>query len=364
MKREQRRISRRPLAARPRDPRDSAGPLVIARPSAVLAAGEAGSRPAVLMSRPGGGCAALLAALALIFAPCHSRAADDLTGAPGSMPPATAAAAAANVPQPNAVVQQPRSFGHVIGDIVTQRVQLSLGGREFQPAELPATGRVSIWFERRGVRVERDARGNRWLVVDYQLLNSPQALTAITLPAWKMLSRDAREELRVAAWPMTVAPLTPKDAFKRVGLGTLRPDRSATPIPLEPLQQSLAAAAVALILTLLAWVGWWIWRNQQSAALRPFAVALREMRSFDDNSPEAWHALHRAFDGAAGQALRPESLPNLFERAPQLRPLRPAIERFYQQSATRFFAGQSVDRPIGVRALCRQLRQIEKRHER
>jgi mxaA protein len=44
--------------------------------------------------------------------------------------------------------------------------------------------------------------------------------------------------------------------------------------------------------------------------------------------------------------------------------LRPAIERFFQQSAMRFFAGAPVERPIGVRVLCRQLRQIEKRHER
>jgi mxaA protein len=303
-------------------------------------------------------CVASLVAVVMLLASVDSHAAGELAGAPGSMPPAAAA-----VPAPNAVVQQPRSFGHVIGDIVTQRVRLSLAGHEFEPAELPGAGRISIWFERRSVRVERDVRGDRWLVVDYQLLNSPQVLAAITLPAWKMMSRDAREELRIAAWPMTVAPLTPKEAFARVGLGALRPDRSATPIALEPLQQSLFAAGTALVVTVLAWVGWWVWRNRQSAASRPFAVALREMRSVDDNSPEAWHALHRAFDGTAGQTLRAESLPNLFQRAPQLQPLRPAIERFFQQSAARFFAGAPVERPIGVRVLCRQLRQIEKRHE-
>jgi len=92
--------------------------------------------------------------------------------------------------------------------------------------------------------------------------------------------------------------------------------------------------------------------------------SLREMRNFDDNAPEAWHALHRAFDGTAGRTVRPETLPTLFQRAPQLQPCRAPIEQFFAQSAMRFFAGQATSGTVSVHALCRDLRRIEKRHER
>jgi mxaA protein len=88
------------------------------------------------------------------------------------------------------------------------------------------------------------------------------------------------------------------------------------------------------------------------------------MRNIDDNAPEAWHALHRAFDSTAGQALRSETLPVLFERAPSFERMRADIERFFSESSARFFAGRTPERPLAVHALCRELRKIEKRIER
>ena len=269
------------------------------------------------------------------------------------------------VPGPNATVTQPRSFGYLIGDLFTQRVLLSLNGREFMPAELPIAGRVGAWFERRAVQVEKDAQGRRWLVVDYQLMNSPQALTTITLPAWKLRPRDpASNELRIAEWPMTVAPLTPQRAIARPGLGPLRPDRVAPPIVLAPMQRGLAAGIVGLILTVAAWGSWWAWRNWRASSAQPFARALREMRNVEDNAPEAWHALHRAFDATVGRATRIESLPAFFQQSPHLQPMRQGIEAFFNQSAARFFEGRAPERAVSVHALCRELRRIEKRYER
>ncbi len=280
-----------------------------------------------------------------------------------SMPGPPAVASAASAVPANAIVEQPRSFGYVIGDVVTQRVLLRLGGKEFVPAELPTTGRAGVWFERRAVRIETDAQGRRWLAIDYQLMNSPQSLAVATLPAWKLASKDAQSELRVAAWPMTVGPLTPERLFARAGLGNLRPDRSAALIVLAPMQRRFAASIALLIATIGAWLAWWAWRNWRASSAQPFAAALREMRHVDDTTAAAWHALHRAFDATAGRAVRAETLPALFDRAPQLQPMRTAIEQFFSQSAARFFAGQEPRSPVSVHALCRELRRIEKRHE-
>ena len=264
----------------------------------------------------------------------------------------------------SAVIEQPRAFGYVIGDVLTQRVLLSVDGREIEPTELPATGRASIWYERRTVRIEKDTAGARWLAVEYQLVNSPQAVTVAPLPAWKIVAKDTGEELPVPAWPVTIAPLTPENPSLQSAADELRPDATVAAVPTAPMKRGLVVGLVGLVLTVVAWLGWYAWRNRRAASTKPFARALRELRQLDDSAPEAWHALHRAFDSTAGIAVRTATLPSLFERAPHLNAMRTEIEQFFRLSAARFFAGQPLEHPaLPVRAFCQRLREIEKRHE-
>ena len=58
------------------------------------------------------------------------------------------------------------------------------------------------------------------------------------------------------------------------------------------------------------------------------------------------------------------TLPVLFERVPQLQPLRPEIEQFFAQSTALFFGGGLPADRMSARALCAQLRRIEKGIER
>lgn len=278
-------------------------------------------------------------------------------------------------PKPNALVQQPRAFGYVLGDVVTQRVLLEQNGHEFTAAELPTPGPAGNWVERRAVRLERDTRGHRWLAVDYQVMNSPQTLMAVTLPAWKLSAKSGDGELRVSEWSITVAPLTPRQPIARMGLGDLRPDRNASPVEVAPMKRGIAVSLTALIVLPAVWIGWWAWRNWRASSAQPFARALRELRGVGEDTPQAWHALHRAFDGTAGKVVQSEALSPLFERAPQFEPQRRAIEAFFAESAERFFGtgagagtrtatGASLSaRTVSLRALCADLRRIEKRHE-
>jgi mxaA protein len=302
-------------------------------------------------------------------APQEAPADDDAPENGATVPPAPDAAAPASAAPPlpqgaPARVEQPRAFGHTLGDLLTQRVLLAIDGKPVELGKPPAPGRVGVWLERRPTRVERDADGRRWLVIEHQLINAPQALTALTLPALDLPTSGGL--LGVPAWPFSAAPLTPRNAFARGALDTLQPDRAAPAVDTASIRRQIALWGGLCVATLLAWGGWLGWRSWRADRQQPFARALRELnglRGRSDDAPEAWQALHRAFDRTAGRSLQAASLACLFERAPQYAPLRADIERFYAQSAALFFGDRQPADTLPLRSFARRLRSIEKRHE-
>jgi mxaA protein len=283
---------------------------------------------------------------------------------------------AASAPaQVSAVVEQPRQTGYFVGDLLTQRVLLDSAGSGRSPTTLPTPGRVSAWFERRRITLETDSSSRHWLTVQYQILNAPQKLAVVNLPAWtlplKAAAGSASVVLKIPSRRINVAPLSPPGSPTQVGVADLHPDRLAPLVALAPLRRAVALSVGALVLTLAAWLGWLLWRNRRAAAEQPFARALRELRALDDREPRAWQTLHRAFDRTAGRVIQNATLPELFERAPQLIPAREQIEQFFAQSRELFFGAPALaqegpsDTPAIVpRALCADLRRIERQYER
>lgn len=277
---------------------------------------------------------------------------------------ACAGAGDASVPAPGAaaVVEQPRAFGHVVGDVLTQRVLLD----GLMPATLPGPQRLNAWIERRSARVERAADGRRWLVVDYQVVNAPRSLVTVRIPAWRLAGDAARPALLVPALPIGVSAITAR-ATPGTDAWQLRPDRPAPAIATRPLRLRLLLASGALAAWLACWAGWLAWRQWRDAMTQPFAAALRTLVREDDHRPSTWRTLHEAFDRTAGEVLRVSTLPHLFERAPQFEPLRDRIEDFYAQSAARFFGNGRSAPAAGAAsplALCRDLRRLERRSQR
>jgi mxaA protein len=265
---------------------------------------------------------------------------------------------------PEAKVQQPRAFGYVLGDVITQRVLLESAGAPFELAKLPGTQRVGIWLERRTARVESAADDKRWLIVEYQLINAPRILTTITVPPLLLESSD-QTRLLVPEWSVSVGPLTPQSsAFATAGMGELRPDRPAPLIETAPIEHQVWSWFLALAITVAAWAGWTAWRNRLAALNQPFARAWYEMRRLDDASPQAWQMLHRAFDRTAGRVMHPETLPAFFDEAPHLQPLRGRIEEFFAASSERFFGAGKQSATVSIHALCDELQRIERQHER
>lgn len=267
--------------------------------------------------------------------------------------------AASTVVASPAVVEQPRPFGYVIGDLLTQRVLLTTPRGDFEPAAMPPGQRVNIWLERRAPRIEKAADGRRWLVVEYQLINAPQALTTVQVPAWTIEDRAGGERLEIPSTPVSVGPLISNASSAE----SLRPDYKPATIDTTASRANVVLWSIALGVTLAAWLAWVLWRNWQDSHNRPFARALHQLRHLDEMAPEAWQAVHRAFDQTAGRVLQTETLPALFERAPHLQPRRAEIERFFAQSNERFFGAGTPSNLLSVRTLCHELRRIERRHE-
>ncbi|MCB1906395.1 MAG: hypothetical protein KDH15_03410 [Rhodocyclaceae bacterium] len=274
--------------------------------------------------------------------------------------PAVLPAAAALSPHPAEVVQ-PRAFGYQLGDVLEQRIRLEADGKAFVTDQLPPLERVGNWFARRSAARVNDERGTAWLVVRYQLINAPARLQVVSLPDLILEAADRGPGLRVAAWPVSVAPLGRRDAFSEPGLGELRPDRPPATPPLGPLAARLQLTLAALAAMLAAWLGWWLWRSRHDRSTLPFARAWATIRPLGDDDPQAWRALHRAFDAGAGSVVDAASVDRLFAQRPELAPLADDISRFYRASAQRFFAGRAVD-GISPRKLCRALMHIERRH--
>ncbi|WP_025597125.1 hypothetical protein [Burkholderia sp. WSM2230] len=267
-------------------------------------------------------------------------------------------------------VQEPRAFGYLLGDVLTQRILLQDDSRNVGSVTPPSPGRTDAWLERRRVRTETDADGRRWMAIDYQVVNVPTSLTQIALPALTLASSSGAT-LRIAEWPLSIGPATPANPFNAGDLQALRPDRLAAPVSTAPLRRQAGIAASLSLLTLLCWAGWWWWRNAHESARLPFARAWRQMRRMQPStgpraqaSADAWVCLHRALNETAGHVVHAGSLPGLFVRAPYLQPLRAQLEQFYRQSAERFFAPAPTADVYPLRSLCEALYRAEQRHQR
>jgi mxaA protein len=282
---------------------------------------------------------------------------------------AASAPRASPVAAPLARTIEPRAFGYVLGDVLTQRVLLTGAAGDVPQGALPSAGRIGVWLERRPSRIETGTDGHRWLVLSYQVTNSPPSLTAIELPALT-LNLQAGAPLHVAAWPVTIGPLTPDSITGNGDLQAMRPDRPPPHLPLDRIERRFAGSLGALAVALLAWAAWWLLRNRREAARLPFARAWRDLSPGSTNmnaetdDPAAWRRLHRALDETAGRVVQHDTLAPLFARAPWLEPLRASLEQFYQQSAARFFGTGVPTASYPLRQLARELYLAERRRQR
>ena len=250
---------------------------------------------------------------------------------------------------PSVAAEAPRAYGYQVGDLVQRRLVVFVpDGWRVDEASLPRVGGRGQAIELRRVgRQQRAAAGGNEVVFDleYQVMQSPPAVRVYEIAPTTIRFEHAqrREERRVEAAPVTVAPLVPAEAPSRRGLGPLQPDREP---PLVDTGRWRARLALWAVLAAgcglwLAWlhVGPW-WR---AARARPFGQAWRQLRRLPPQASGAeWRAacrrLHAALDRSAGEVVFEAGLERWLAAAPRFAALRGELGRFLALSRREFFA--------------------------
>ncbi|HSI60253.1 MAG TPA: hypothetical protein VLA16_22030 [Ideonella sp.] len=263
-----------------------------------------------------------------------------------------------------AEADEPRAFGYTVGDLVQRRVRLELpAGQRLDPASLPAVGGRGKPLELRSVMLQGDE-----LTLVYQVfLSPPEARTLEMPPVTLSITGGPRvEELRVDAWPVTVAPLMPPEVSPRRGLGELRPDAPAPLIDTSAARRRLAVytGIAALLLLYLAHVylalPWWARQR------RPFGLAWRALGSLPaapttEQRREAWERVHGALNHTAGEVLFEPGLERFIAAHPRFERLRGELQQFFRRSRAEFFGGAAAaDDGAWLRTFCRECRDVER----
>jgi mxaA protein len=270
-------------------------------------------------------------------------------------------------------VEDPRAFGHQVGDVLTRRIVIDVPRRlRLDETSLPTPGRVGQSFELRDVR---HSQGPSWtgrrhvLLLRYQVFRAVEKPRVLDLPAFvlRFAGEPRGEEWRIDYAPVGLAPIAPAEPVLRQGLGMLRPDVPPGFIDTrgERLRVAVYGAIAAGLLIYLSYVvwGWGWWQRRQ----RPFSQALRRLRALQggrdgEAAHEAWRLTHAALDATAGRVMDAGSMDRFIAMTPHYAPLAEELRWFFGRSQAVFFAGEAsgdgdVQRLI---ALCRRGQAIER----
>jgi mxaA protein len=230
------------------------------------------------------------------------------------------AAGSAMAQTPAVQIDEPRAYGHVLGDLIKRDVHITLPpGRTLAPQALPRPGRVDAWLDLHSVTLApRDAAAGATVTLrlNYQVVNIGPKVTTTVLPALRLplAGGAAAESVEVDDWPVQLAPMTAAVAVSRAGLEAMQPDIVPSREPIAPIAWRLAACAVfglllAAPMLLRRYPQLALWRRH--APLRAawidvkalHARARRETSQHDALLRDAVARLHAGFDASAGRAV-------------------------------------------------------------
>ena len=268
---------------------------------------------------------------------------------------------------------EPRAYGYQVGDLVQRQVRVfAPDGWRLDETSLPRPGGRGQALELRRVELQTRAEGGgrrHDMALEYQVFLAPAAVRTIEIAPLRLRFENAgrSEDVRVEAWPVTVAPLVPATVSPRRGLGDLQPDREPALIDTSARQLRLGLYGVGAG-GLLGWLGFiYLGPPWRAARNQPFGRAWRQLRHLNNApAPEQWRSacvhVHEALNCSAGEVLFEAGLERFFAQRPSFRALHDDLVRFMNLSRAEFFAGAPRAPPDAAWLvnLCRRCRDAER----
>jgi mxaA protein len=268
-------------------------------------------------------------------------------------------AASARAQVRSVTVLTPRLFGHFVGDVLTDEVDVRVAdGTVLDMASVPQPGFLNQWLELVGSRVdmlaERDAKLYR-LHLSYQTFYPALDARQLDVPGFTLTLKSGAHiyPAPVPAWSFGISPLREVlPPAKASGGQYMQPN--ILPAYYDTRDEAylalrLAGAGLIALAFLAHHLAWWPFVRRRG---RPFARAARVIRkalaSGDKQSGyrEAIIALHRALDQTAGHSVLPADAPDFFAQHPAFARMQDEFRRFFASSQSVFFG----DNPAGALA--------------
>jgi mxaA protein len=251
-----------------------------------------------------------------------------------------------------------RDNGYTLGDSIAMHAEFNLAkGLVFDPNSVPLKGPVNNWLDLRDVTMieSKNSDDNSHISIDFtwQIFGTVEHAQTLKIPAIQLQTIPPNESekagdnnkpiaITIPAQGFHLSPVLPPSVTEnkhRPHAPPLRFD-TRTPLIIGLLCLGLSLLCGILWLWLMDKIVWWP-RNpgpitQLSRQLSKAGVAQQPNFSFAD-----LRSIHKALASSAGQSLYPNTVDNLFERAPYLSADKPTITQFFNVSWQSFFASST-----------------------
>ncbi len=275
-----------------------------------------------------------------------------------------------NQPLRDFQLQTPRPFGYVIGDTIRHRIVVETrSGMALERSSLPAQGRLNRWLQLNDVSVtEQDGSDGKQYQIDllYQQFYAPLEVKELSIPGFTLRFQQHGQTLEqpVAPWPFTVAPLRELVVRQDQHGEYMRPDQAPTLLDDNAVvQRLLVALTLALGIALrLAWLYGYLPGLPKRSV---FKRAQRKVQNLGlQQLPQAFSALHAAFNGLHGKPVFLHKLAEFYQSHPEYRTVADELAWFFDYSNRYFFGDASImpqDNDLQkIKTLCLHCREIER----
>lgn len=265
------------------------------------------------------------------------------------------------------MVDPPRSIGIHIGDVITRTVEI-----EVQPPyqlsknTLPVKGSSQNGIELADIQVSHQ-KNSDIITLQYQVFASLPTPGVMQLPAEKFALTGGPKALAVSipAWRFWFSPLVTAEITH--AKENLQPQSPPSLIDTSEHQQRLMALLALCVIGIAGLVyinGEKRWLPFMNGA---FSQAHRKLKKMPKTRAQLQPALlhmHQAFNQVHGSNLFANDIDHFLAKHPEFSKLKPAIQRFFEESGKLLFTSQQANSESFINnlvALSKNLRDCERR---